>query len=86
MYAVATFRSTRLRLRLVVPTTAVMRLQDKDWIFRKESSNQFRKIEVLSSGATSDGLQELQDGALKTGDEIVANALEFSTALAETKE
>jgi len=63
-----------------------MRLQDKDWVFRKESPNQFRKIEVLSSGATSDGLQELQDGAAKTGDEIVANALEFSTAMAETKE
>jgi cobalt-zinc-cadmium efflux system membrane fusion protein len=86
MYAVATFRSSQLRPRLVVPTTAVMRLQDKDWVFRKESPNQFRKIEVLSSGATSDGLQELQDGAVKTGDEIVANALEFSTAMAETKE
>ncbi|MGA7929330.1 MAG: efflux RND transporter periplasmic adaptor subunit [Candidatus Sulfotelmatobacter sp.] len=86
MYAVATFRSSQLRPRLVVPTTAVMRLQDKDWVFRKESPNQFRKIEVLSSGATSDGLQELQDGAVKTGDEIVVNALEFSTAMAETKE
>ena len=86
MYAVATFRSSQLRPRLVVPTTAVMRLQDKDWVFRKESPNQFRKIEVLSSGATSNGLQELQDGAAKTGDEIVANALEFSTAMAETKE
>ena len=49
MYAVATFRSSQLRPRLVVPTTAVMRLQDKDWVFRKESPNQFRKIEVLSS-------------------------------------
>jgi cobalt-zinc-cadmium efflux system membrane fusion protein len=86
MYAVATFRSSQLHPRLVVPTTAVMRLQDKDWVFLKESPNQFRKIEVHSSGATSDGLQELQDGAVKTGDEIVANALEFSTAMAKNKE
>jgi len=86
MYAVATFRSSQLHPRLVVPTTAVMRLQDKDWVFRQESPNQFRKVEVHSSGATSDGLQELQDGGVKAGDEIVANALEFSTAMAENKE
>ena len=86
MYAVATFRSTQLHPRLVVPTSAVMRLQDKDWVFRQESPNQFRKVEVHSSGTSSDGLQELQDGAVKAGDEIVANALEFSTAMAENKE
>ena len=85
MYAVGTFRSSQLRPQLVVPSTAVMRLQDKDWVFRKEGQNQFRKIEVHSSG-TSDALLELKDGTVKAGDEIVANALEFSTAMAENKE
>jgi len=85
MYAVATFRSRKLQSHLVVPATAMMRLQDKDWVFRKEGQNQFRKIEVHSTGATADGVQELQDGALKSGDEVVANALEFSSAMAESK-
>lgn len=85
MYAVGTFRSSQLRPQLVVPSTAVMRLQDKDWVFRKEGQNQFRKIEVHSSG-TSGALLELKDGTVKAGDEIVANALEFSTAMAENKE
>jgi cobalt-zinc-cadmium efflux system membrane fusion protein len=83
MYAVATFRSRRLQPRLVVPSTAVMRLQDKDWLFRKEGQNQFRKIEVHTQGVTEDGFQQLQDGPLKAGDQIVANALEFSTTVAE---
>ena len=39
MYAVATFRSSQLRPRWRVPTTAVMRLQDKDWVFRYPSPN-----------------------------------------------
>jgi membrane fusion protein, heavy metal efflux system len=86
MYAVATFRSTQLQPRLVVPTAAIMRLQDKDWVFRHDGPNEFRKIEVHSSGATTGGLQELQSGAVKEGDQIVANALEFSTAMAENKE
>jgi cobalt-zinc-cadmium efflux system membrane fusion protein len=86
MYAVSTFRSTQLHSVVVVPTAAVMRLHDKDWVFRKENPGQFRKIEVHSSGVTPDGLQELQDGAVKAGDEIAANALEFSSAVAESKE
>jgi cobalt-zinc-cadmium efflux system membrane fusion protein len=85
MYAVATFRSRKLQSRLVVPATAVMRLHDKDWVFRKEGQNQFRKIEVQSANATPDGFQELRDGALKSGDEVAANALELSSAMAESK-
>jgi len=86
MYAVATFHSRKLRSHLVIPATAMMRLQDKDWIFRKEGPKQFRKIEVHGIGATAEGFQELQDGVLKSGDQVVANALEFSSAMAESKE
>jgi cobalt-zinc-cadmium efflux system membrane fusion protein len=83
MYAVATFRSRELQSRLVVPSTAIMRLQDKDWVFLKEGQNQFRKTEVHTQGVTEDGFQILQDGPLKTGDQVVANALPFSTSVAE---
>jgi cobalt-zinc-cadmium efflux system membrane fusion protein len=83
MYAVATFRSRKMQSHLVVPGTAIMRLQDKDWVFRKEGPNQFRKTEVHTQGVTEDGLQQLQDGPLKAGDEVVANALAFSTSVAE---
>ena len=85
MYAVATVRSHKLQSHLVIPATAMMRLQDKDWVFRKEGQNQFRKTEVHGTGAAADGFQELHDGALKSGDEVVANALEFSSAMAESK-
>jgi membrane fusion protein, heavy metal efflux system len=83
MYAVATFRSRKMQSRLVVPSTAIMRLQDKDWVFRKEGQSQFRKTEVHTQGVTEDGLQQLQDGPLKAGDEVVANALAFATSVAE---
>ena len=35
MFALAKFRSRRLTDRVVVPSTAIMRLHDKDWVFRK---------------------------------------------------
>jgi membrane fusion protein, heavy metal efflux system len=81
MYAVATFRSRKSKPELVVPATAIMRLQDKDWIFRKQTANSFRRVEVQTSGL-SGGLQQIQQGAT-AGDEIIANALVFSTAASE---
>ena len=85
MFAVATFRSRRVRPALVVPGTAVMRLHDKDWVFRREGQNQFRRVEIQVAGATQDGMQEVSSG-VKPDDELVLNALDFSTAVAEKKE
>ncbi len=84
MYAVATFRSRKLTDRVVVPATAIMRLHDKDWVFRKEGGNSFRKIAVTADGLAPDGMQQIRDG-VKAGDELVTNALEFSTDVAEKK-
>jgi membrane fusion protein, heavy metal efflux system len=82
MYAVATFRSRKLQPRLVVASTAIMRLQDRDWIFRKEDNQHFRQVEVHTLGETPDGMHEIQDGPVHPGDDVVMNALEFSTAMA----
>jgi len=84
MFAVATFRSRKLTERVVVPATAIMRLHDKDWVFRKEGAKRFRKIVVQADGLAPDGMQEIRDG-VKPGDELVTNALEFSSEVAEKK-
>ncbi len=87
MFAVATFQSGTSQSRIVVPSTALIRLQDKDWVFRKEGPQRFHRVEVRTLGGVADGMQPIEplqnkDG-LKAGEEIVANALEFSSAVAE---
>jgi cobalt-zinc-cadmium efflux system membrane fusion protein len=82
MYAAATFRSRKMQPHLVIPGTSVMRLQDRDWIFHKESDRHFRQIEVHIIGDPPDGMHSVQEGPVHEGDEIVLNALEFSTAMA----
>ena len=85
MFAIATFRSRRVRPRLVVPGTAIMRLQDKDWVFRKEGDRRFRRVEVHTLGEAGSGMVQIEDGltpGLKNGDQIVSTALDFSTAMA----
>ena len=84
MFAVATFRSRKLTDRIIVPSTAIMRLHDRDWVFRKEGDKQFRKLEVQADGLAPDGMQEIRQG-VKPGDELVTNALEFSTEVAEKR-
>jgi membrane fusion protein, heavy metal efflux system len=82
MFAVATFRSRKPQSRVVVPSTAVMRLQDKDWVFLKDGVQRFRRVEVHTGGTSADGTQQIQVG-VKAGDELIANALEFSSSIAE---
>ncbi len=82
MFAVAMFRSRKSQSRIVVPSTAVIRLQDRDWVFRKDSDKQFHRVEVHTAGQAADQMQQIQDG-VKSGDQVVANALEFSTSVAE---
>jgi len=84
MFAEAKFRSRKVTERVLVPATAIMRLHDKDWVFRKEGDKRFRKIVVQADGLAPDGMQEIRDG-VKPGDELVTNALEFSSEVAEKK-
>ncbi len=85
MFAVATFRSRKLMDRVVVPSTAIMRLHDRDWVFRKEGDTRFRKVAVEADGLAPDGMQEIR-GGVTPGQELVTRALEFSTEVAEKKE
>jgi cobalt-zinc-cadmium efflux system membrane fusion protein len=79
MFATAIFRSQTEQLRTVVPVTAILRLHDKDWVFKPEGGPRFRRLEIQAGRVFSDGLQEVLSG-LAPGDKIVTNALQFSNA------
>jgi cobalt-zinc-cadmium efflux system membrane fusion protein len=82
MFAIAIFRSRKLSQRLVVPSTAIMRLQDKDWVFRRDGTNTFRRLEVQALESNDPAMAEVQ-GTIKAGEQLIANALEFSSAMAQ---
>jgi membrane fusion protein, heavy metal efflux system len=84
MYAVSTIRSRERQPHLVIPGTAIMRLQDKDWVFRRETPTRFRRVEVHTEGMTPERLQRV-GGGVKAGDVVVVNALAFSSAVVEQK-
>lgn len=80
MFAVARFKSRNEKDRTVVPTSAILRLHDKDWVFRSEGARRFRRTEVQTGPSLDKGFQEILSG-LKPGDKVVENALQFSSAV-----
>ena len=82
MFVTATFRASQPIERVVVPVSAVVHLHDKDWVFLPAGQNQFRRVAVQLGSQEKDGSQQVISG-LKAGDQVVTNALQFSSAAEE---
>ena len=76
MFATVRFQSQSGQMRTVVPATAILRLQDRDWAFVKTSDRQFRRLEIHAGPVGGDGSQQVVSG-LHTGDQVVRDALLF---------
>jgi membrane fusion protein, heavy metal efflux system len=76
MFATVHFQSQGSQMRTVVPASAVLRLQDRDWVFVKGEGNQFRRKEVHSGVVNSDGTEQVLSG-LNAGEQVVRDALLF---------
>ncbi len=79
MFATATFKGKELIERAVIPTTAVVHLHDKDWVFVPAGNNQFRRVELQLGPQTSDGLVQVMSG-LNGQDKVATNALQLASA------
>lgn len=77
MFAVATFTARSAHQHAVLPTTAILRLHDKDWVYTPAGGNRFRRVAVQAGLTLPDKMQEV-DG-INPGDQVVADALEFNS-------
>ena len=82
MFVTATFRARQLVDRVVVPTTAIIRLHDRNWVFVPAGGDQFRRVPVDLGPEEQGNYQQILSG-LKPGDQVVTNALQFSSASEE---
>jgi cobalt-zinc-cadmium efflux system membrane fusion protein len=80
MFATARFASQYRKARVVVPSTAVLRIHDQDWVFRPAAQNQFRRSRVETAGPAGDGFDFIASG-IQPGDQVVKGALQFSSAV-----
>jgi membrane fusion protein, heavy metal efflux system len=69
---------------MVVPSTAVLRLHDRDWVFRSEGGGRFGRVPIQAGPVAPDNSQEVLSG-LSPGAQVVVDALQFSNAVGENQ-
>jgi cobalt-zinc-cadmium efflux system membrane fusion protein len=80
MFVVATFHGHKKETRLAVPATAILHLQDRDWVYVHTGDKNLRRIEVKGGQMLPGNMQEVLSG-LSVGQEVVSNALEFQNTV-----
>src|SRR5580704_17051108 len=80
MFVTATFRGQKKEKRAAVPATAILHLHDRDWVYAPTKDKKFRRVEVRGGEMLPGNMQEIVTG-LATGDQVIANALEFQNAV-----
>ena len=74
MFVTAMFYGKQLEMHAAVPTTAILRLHDREWVYTPLGSGHFKRLEVVTGNTLPGDMQEVVSG-LKPGDQVVSNAL-----------
>ncbi len=76
MFGTATFHGQKKEKLATVPTSAVLHLHDRDWVYVPAGGNNFRRVEVKAGAMLPGDMQEIRSG-ISPGQQVIANALEF---------
>jgi len=74
MFVTATFHGQETQKRAAVPSTAILHLHDREWVYTPEGNGSFKRVEVAGGNMLPGNMQEIISG-IKPGDQVVANAL-----------
>jgi membrane fusion protein, heavy metal efflux system len=82
MFATVTLHGQKAETRTAIPATAVLHLQDRDWVFLPLGDGQFRRTEVRAGQMMDGDQQEILTG-LNPGQQVVAKALDLQNSAAQ---
>jgi cobalt-zinc-cadmium efflux system membrane fusion protein len=74
MFVTATFFGKQSQTYAAVPSTAILHLHDREWVYVPIGSGHFKRLEVATGPMLPNNQQEITKG-LKPGDQVVSNAL-----------
>jgi membrane fusion protein, heavy metal efflux system len=79
MFVTATFRGQKQEQHTEIPATAVLHLQDRDWVFAPAGDKKFQRVEIAGGNMLPGNMQEVTSG-IKPGAQVVQNALVLQNA------
>ena len=74
MFVSATFHGQKKERMATVPSSAILHLHDRDWVYTPAGGNKFRRVEVKAGATLPDKTQLLLSGIVP-GQDVVSNAL-----------
>jgi cobalt-zinc-cadmium efflux system membrane fusion protein len=63
-----------------VPSTAILYLHDRQWVYMPLSNGYFSRLEVVAGNMLPGNMQEVV-GGIKPGDRLIRNALVFQNTV-----
>jgi cobalt-zinc-cadmium efflux system membrane fusion protein len=80
MFATATFYGRKPETHAALPSTAVLHLHDRQWVYVPLGAGHFKRIEVTAGQMLPGNLQEILSG-ITPGTQVVHNALAFDNTV-----
>jgi membrane fusion protein, heavy metal efflux system len=80
MFVTATFHGRQAEKYAAVPSTAILHLHDREWVYTPLGNGHFKRLEVTAGNMLPDNLQEVTSG-IKSGDQVITNALVFQNTV-----
>jgi cobalt-zinc-cadmium efflux system membrane fusion protein len=74
MFATATFHGSSNEKHAAIPSTAILHLHDREWVYTPAGNKTFRRVEVAGGKMLPSNMQEVLSG-VAPGDNVVQNAL-----------
>jgi cobalt-zinc-cadmium efflux system membrane fusion protein len=76
MFVTAIFHGQKIQTRSALPASAILHLQDRDWVYAPIDNKKFRRIEIVGGAMLPGNLQVILSG-IGPGEEVVKDALQF---------
>jgi len=80
MFANATFASLKKETHTTVPSSAILRLHDRDWVYVPAEGKKFQRVEVVAGDSLPNSMQELISG-IEPGQKVVVNPLSLQNEI-----
>jgi membrane fusion protein, heavy metal efflux system len=80
MFVTATFESRNKQVFAVVPSTAILHLHDRDWVFIPAGGKQFKRVEVNAGDILPGNNQQILSG-ITPGQQVVSKVLQLEATL-----
>jgi membrane fusion protein, heavy metal efflux system len=80
MFVEATFHGQESQVRAVLPSSAILHLHDRDWVYVPQGGGAFRRVEVRGGKMLAAGRQEVLSG-IRPGQRVVRDALNLENSV-----